>query len=66
MLVDPTVKQKMLDLGIEAKASDTAGASARLKSDIEEVGQGDRARQHSEAVSFWWTDVTPTRAADGC
>jgi tripartite-type tricarboxylate transporter receptor subunit TctC len=39
VLVDPTVKQKMLDLGIEAKASTPQEISARLKSDIEKWGK---------------------------
>jgi len=39
VLVDPTVKKKMLDLGIEAKASTPQELSARLKSDIEKWGK---------------------------
>ncbi len=39
VLVDPTVKQKMLDLGIEAKASTPEEIAARLKGDIEKWGK---------------------------
>jgi tripartite-type tricarboxylate transporter receptor subunit TctC len=39
VLADPTVKQRALDLGIEAKASTPAEIGARLKADIEKWGK---------------------------
>jgi tripartite-type tricarboxylate transporter receptor subunit TctC len=39
VLVDPAVKQKMLDLGIEAKASTPQEIAARLRGDIEKWGK---------------------------
>jgi tripartite-type tricarboxylate transporter receptor subunit TctC len=39
VLADPTVKQKMLDLGIEAKASTPGEIAARLRGDIEKWGK---------------------------
>jgi tripartite-type tricarboxylate transporter receptor subunit TctC len=39
VLTDPAVKQKMLDLGIEAKASTPEEIAARLKGDIEKWGK---------------------------
>src|SRR5690606_32893135 len=39
VLVDPAVKKKMLDLGIEAKASTPEEIGARLRADIEKWGK---------------------------
>lgn len=39
VLADPSVKQRALDLGIEAKASTPAEIGARLKADIEKWGK---------------------------
>ncbi len=51
VLAMPDVKQKLLDLGIEAKASSPEELKARLVDDIAEVDRRDREGRNSETMT---------------